>query len=90
MLKELIKSKPKVNARMRQAMNIFNTVSRNRKYAGQYAAPLPLTEIDVVSHIDLHGNECFESDILINIILALDNEYLKLESAKRKAEANRG
>jgi hypothetical protein len=90
MLKELLKSKPSVNAKMQIAMNAFNTISRSRKYTGQYASPLPLTESDVMEHVNLHGCSGYESDIMINIILALDNEWLTLESARRKAEASRG
>ena len=90
MLKELLKSKPNITAKMQLAMNSFNTISRARRYTGQYALPLPLTETDVMDYISLHGCTSYESDILINIILALDNEYLTLESAKRKAELNRG
>ena len=86
MLKELLKSKPKVNAKMQQCMNSFNTISRGRRYTGQYASPLPLTEADVIEHISLHGCTSYESDIMINIILAIDNEWLTLESARRKAE----
>ena len=89
MLKELLNSKPKMNAKLQMTLNAFHTISRSRKYTGQYSSPLPLTEHDVLSFIDLHGCEMFESDILVNIILALDNEHLKLEAAHRKAEANR-
>ncbi|MDB4352478.1 hypothetical protein OAA60_03495 [Porticoccaceae bacterium] len=90
MLKTLLASKPNVTAKQQQAMNTFNAISRSRKYTGQYASPLPLTEHDVIQHIQLHGCNCFESDIMINIILALDNEFLTLDAARRKAEANRG
>lgn len=87
MLKQLLSSKPKINHKMQLAMNTFNTISRSRKYTGQYASPLPLTEQDVIEYIGLHGCNSYESDILINIILALDNEWLTLESARRKSEA---
>lgn len=90
MLKQLLRSKPSVTDKMQLAMNSFNTISRARRYTGQCASPLPLTEQDVIEHIILHGCNSYEPDILINIILALDNEWLKLETARRKAEANRG
>ncbi|MBL4795847.1 MAG: hypothetical protein JKY50_00380 [Oleispira sp.] len=90
MLKELLKSKPNVKPRMQQAMNVFNSISRGRQYTGQTSSPLPLTEHDVMSYISIHGLTCYEGDILINIILALDNEWLTLDSARRKAEAKRG
>lgn len=90
MLKELLKSKPNVNAKMQMAMNAFNSISRSRKYTGQTSSPLPLTEHDVMSYISIHGCDCYENDILINIILALDNEFLTLDSARKKAEAKRG
>jgi len=87
MLKELLKSKPRVTAKMQQAMNVFNSVSRGRKYAGQYVSALPLTEFDIMQYINIHGSSAYEPDILINIILALDNEWLTLEAARRKAES---
>lgn len=90
MLKQLLKSKPNVNAKQQQAMNAFNSISRGRRYTGQAATPLPLTESDVIEYVSVHGITCYESDILTNIILALDNEYLTLEAARRKAEASRG
>ena len=90
MLKALLESKPHVTARMQQAMNAFNSISRSRKYTGQYSSPLPLTEHDVIEYISVHGCNSYESDILISIILALDNEFLALDAARRKAEANRG
>jgi len=90
MLKALLESKPSVTAKMQQAMNAFNSISRGRGYTGQYATALPLTEKDVISHISIHGSTCYESDILVNIILALDNEWLTLEAARKKAEAKRG
>ena len=90
MLKTLLESKPNVTAKMQGAMNAFNSISRSRKYTGQYSSPLPLTEHDVIEHIQLNGCNSYESDIMINIILALDNEYLTIEAAKRKAEAQRG
>lgn len=54
------------------------------------ASPLPLTDADVVEHINVHGCNSYEPDILINIILALDNKYLELESERRKREAKNG
>ena len=90
MLKELLKSKPNVNAKMQQAMNIFNSISRGRKYTGQSSSPLPLTEHDVMSYISIHGCSSYENDILVNIIIALDNEFLTLDSARRISEAKRG
>lgn len=90
MLKELLKSKPRMNVKMQLAMNSFNSIARNRKYTGQTALPLPLNERDVIEHIKLHGCNTYEPDILINIILSLDNEWLTLETARRKAEANNG
>lgn len=90
MLKELLKSKPNVKPRMQQALNAFSSIGRSRKYTGQSSSPLPLTENDVLSYISVHGCNCYESDILINIILALDNEWLTLDSARRTAEAKRG
>ena len=89
MLKQLLASKPKLNHKMQIAMNAFNAISRGRRYTGQYASPLPLTEYDVIDYIKLHGCNSYESDILVSIILAVDNEWLTLEAAKRKAEANR-
>ena len=90
MLKALLESKPNVTNKMQHAMNAFNSISRSRKYTGQYSSPLPLTEHDVMDYIRVHGCNSYESDILINIILALDNEFLTLDAARRKAEANRG
>lgn len=90
MLKELLKSKPNVNAKMQQAMNAFNSICRCRQYTGQYSSPLPLTEHDVINYISVHGSNCYESDILMSIILALDNDWLKIDSARRIAEAKRG
>lgn len=87
MLKELLKSKPRMNVKMQLAMNSFNSVARNRRYTGQTASPLPLTERDVIDYIELHGCNTYEPDIMINIILALDNEWLTIEAARRKAEA---
>lgn len=90
MLKQLLESKPRLNTKMQLAMNSFNSIGRSRKYTGQSALPLPLTESDVIEHIKLYGCNSYEADILINIILALDNEWLKLETARRKSEANNG
>lgn len=90
MLTHLRKAKPKVTPKQQEALNIFNTVSRNRRYTGQMASPLPLTENDIVQYLDLHGCNCYERDIIINIVLALDNEWLSLESARRKREAKNG
>ena len=90
LITELLKSKPRVNNKMRQALNAFNSVSRKRRYTGQMASPLPLTDADVVEHINVHGCNSYEPDILINIILALDNKYLELESERRKREAKNG
>ena len=90
MLKQLLSSQPSVTDKMQLAMNSFNTILRARRYTGQCDSPLPLTEQDVIDHIILHGCNSYEPDILTNIILALDNEWLKLEKARRKAEANRG
>ena len=90
MLKTLLESKPNITAKMQQAMNSFNSISRSRKYTGKYASPLPLTEHDVMQHIKLNGCNSYEPDIMISIILALDNEFLTIEAVKRKAEAQRG
>lgn len=89
MFKELMKGRPNITPKMQIAMNAFNAISRGRRYTGQYASPLPLTEYDVIDYIKLHGCNSYESDILVSIILAVDNEWLTLEAAKRKAEANR-
>jgi len=87
MLKQLLESKPSVTNKMQLAMNSFNTISRSRRYTGQMASPLPLTEQDVIEHISIHGCKSYEPDIIIDIILALDNEWLTIETARRKAEA---
>jgi hypothetical protein len=87
MFKALLKDKPSITPKMQMALNAFNSISRSRKYTGQYASPLPLTEHDVIENINLNGCCSYEPDIMISIILALDNEFLTIEAAKRKSEA---
>lgn len=88
MLKQLIEARPNLTPKMNMALSAFNSISRRRGYAGQYATPLPISEDDVISYINTHGCDCYESDILINIIITLDNEWLKLDAERRKRESN--
>ena len=84
--KQLSASKPKMTPELREVLNAYHTISRGRKYAGQYASPCPLTEKDVLEYISLHGACGYESDILINIVLNLDNHYLELDAKRRKKD----
>lgn len=88
-MKALEKLKPNLTLKQQEAQGIFNAVSRNRMYVGQLASPLPIRESDIIDYINLHGCACYESDILIDIIMALDNDYLAAENERRKREANK-
>ena len=87
MFKELMKGRPDITPKMQRALEVFNVLCRGRKYVGQYASPLPLTESSIIKYIETHGVTCYEADILVSIILSLDNSYLEAEAARRKLEA---
>lgn len=85
-LKNLIAGKPRLNGKMQEALKAFNTIGRVRNYVGQTASPCPLSECDILKYIELHGVTCYEPDIFLEIILSLDNEWLKIDAERRKRE----
>ena len=85
-LKQLLLGRPKLNYKMQLALNAFNVISRSRNYVGQMASPCPLSECDIIKYIELHGVTCYEPDIFMEIIISLDNEWLRIEADRRKRE----